>query len=120
MKKFIVIALAAVFMIGMAGLNLSAEEVSWKDAKKHMGKEITVCGKIVDAFPIGNGITLLGMGVSATQPATVGIEIPDKVKKDLPADLFKGKETCVTGKVHTNPLGGASITINKASDIKAK
>ena len=120
MKKVLLIALAAFFMVSLISINLSAEEISWKDAKNYIGKEVTVCGKIVDGFPIGGGLFLLGMGVSAMQPATVGLEVPDAVKSKLPADWYKGKEICVTGKPHVNPLGGASLTISDPSQIVEK
>ncbi len=121
MKKFIFICLALVFVAGFAIINLNAEEITFDKAKAYIGKEMTVCGKIIDAMPLqGMGITLLGMGKSSQVAGAVGIEISDKIKKDLPEDLFKGKDVCVTGKIHMNPVGGASMAVTDPKQIVAK
>ncbi len=123
MKKISFVSLVFAFMFVVVCINLNAgegKEYTWQQAKSHIGETATVCGKIIDAVPFGPAITILGMGVGVMTPGAVGIEIPNSMKSKLPADLFKGKEVCVTGQIYKNPAGGGSIKVSVGSQIVAK
>jgi hypothetical protein len=124
MKKLFFICLAFVFIFGLPILNLYAEDLkkyNWDQAVNHIGENAIVCGKIIDAMPIGEReFTLLGMGVGTLVPGHVGIEVSNNVKPKLPADLYKGKTVCITGIIIRNPAGGAAIKITDASQIVVK
>ncbi|OGO00588.1 MAG: hypothetical protein A2Y90_04465 [Chloroflexi bacterium RBG_13_52_12] len=91
--------------------------IPWQEAKNHIGETITVEGPIIDKFDIGTAM-LLGMGKSATDSGTVGIEISYSLASELPADLFVGLTIKATGLTYINPLGGCSLKVNAASDIE--
>lgn len=93
-----------------------AVTITWEEAKDHIGETVTVCGPIVESLDIGSAM-LLGMGASTTDPSCVGIELSYDILAELPEDLYVGKTICVTGELHTNPVGGASMAVNEASQI---
>ena len=95
----------------------AAAEVSWEEGINYIGEEVTLCGPIIDAFPIDENTTLLGMGASCFDASAVGIEVSAALLGDLPEDLYVGQEICVTGTPHTNPNGGASIAVSDLSQI---
>jgi len=98
----------------------AAAEVSWEEGVDYIGEEVTLCGPIIDAFPIDDNTTLLGMGASCFDPSAVGIEVSAAILGDLPEDLYVGQEICVSGTPHTNPNGGASIAVSDPSQISVK
>jgi len=93
-----------------------AVSIPWEEAKDHIGETITVCGPIVESLDIGTTM-LLGMGASTMDPSCVGIELNYDILDELPEDLFVGQTICVTGETHTNPVGGASMSVDDASQI---
>jgi len=99
-----------------AGGEGEAAGMSWEEAASYIGEEITVCGPIIDTMDIG-GPVLLGMGASAADSATVGIEIVITLLAEMPEDMYVGQTICVTGVPYTNPYGGANITVNDLSQI---
>jgi hypothetical protein len=117
MKKLLYVCLTALFLSGIIGI-ANAEELSYKDAKKNIGKEVTICGVIVDRIDIPG--PLLGMGVSINDSNTVGIEIDASLAGKVPKDSYIGKTLCVTGKPYTNPLGGASVKVTDMKQIVVK
>ena len=118
MKKVLCLGLVIGFICFSAIVSFAAE-MKCEDAATHKGEKATVCGKIVDTFP-NNGQTILGMGKGVQESGAVGIEIPDELKEKLPKDLYVGKKICVTGEIHDNPVGGASLTVSDPSQIKVK
>jgi hypothetical protein len=118
MKKVLCLGIVFGFICFSAFSSFAAEYKS-EEAAKHIGETATVCGKIIDTTPY-QGMTILGMGKAVMEPGAVGIEVPDSLKEKLPADLYVGKEICVTGEIHKNPSEGASITVNDLSQIKTK
>ena len=118
MKKVLLLGLVFGFVCIYAPLSFAAE-YKCSEAADHIGEKATVCGKIVDTMPY-NGITILGMGVAVMESGAVGIEIPDSMKDKLPADLYVGKEICVTGEIYKNPSGGGSIKVEDPTQIKAE
>jgi hypothetical protein len=122
MKKFLFLSIAFLFIACQSTTSTDiteAVEIDWKDAPKYIGKTVIVCGPIIDTSEY-QGITILGLGVGVMEPGAVGIEIPGSLVKQLPAGKYVGKTICVTGKVHTNPAGGGSISIKDLSQIEAK
>ena len=99
---------------------IQAGETSWHTAMECMGKQATVCGKIIDFGWGAPGITVLGMGKGYMEPGAVGIEVRDSDKAKFPEDLYVGKTISVTGKVKMNPVGGASIELTDLSQIVVK
>lgn len=118
MKKLLYICLILFFVCGLAFI-AEAEEYSWHQAKKHIGEEATVCGRIIDNVDAG-GIQVLGMGKGVTEQGAVGVEIGHANLDKFPKDLYKGKTICVTGKIHRNPVGGASLEITDPSQVQVK
>jgi hypothetical protein len=101
--------------------------VSPADAKDHIGEKAVVCGKVVDAEPLQNG--LLGRG----KPASFYLDEPMAApvfhfvafpKTEFGGDeelmsAFKGKHVCVTGKISLAPAkGGPFILAPQRSQIK--
>ena len=118
MKKVFCLGLVMGF-ICFSAFSSFAAEYKCEEAATHMGETATVCGKIVDTYP-NNGQTVLGMGKGVQESGAVGIEVPDSLKDKLPKDLYVGKKICVTGEIHDNPVGGASLTVSDPSQIKVK
>ncbi|MGD0780147.1 MAG: hypothetical protein ABR954_05115 [Dehalococcoidales bacterium] len=93
--------------------------ISYKEAKNHIGETITVEGPIADKQDDSqDSMWVLYMGTSGADPNLVGIEIKYSDKSKFPADLYVGKTIDVTGAIHSNPLGGASITVSDPSQIE--
>ena len=90
--------------------------ISWEEAADYIGVLVTVEGPVIDKWDIGTSM-LLGMGKSAVEEGTVGIEISYALAAELPEDLYVGQTIQVTGTPYINPLGGASIVVSDASQI---
>ena len=118
MKKVFCLSLVLGFICAFS-FSAYAKEYKAEEAAGHIGESATVCGKIVDTMPY-QGMTILGMGAGVSAQGAVGIEVADSIKDKLPADLYVGKEVCVTGEIHSNPSNGGSITVDKPSQIKVK
>jgi hypothetical protein len=89
---------------------------TWEEAKDHIGETATVTGPIIDTLDIGTSV-LLGMGVSAYDAATVGIELPKADLDKYPEDLYVGKTIAVTGELYQNPYGGANVLVTDPAQI---
>ena len=118
MKKVWCLGLLFVFVCFSTTFSFAAE-YNFDEAANHIGEEATVCGKIVDTMP-NQGMTVLGMGAGVAAQGAVGIEVPDDVKDKFDKDLYVGKTICVTGEIHTNPVGGGSITVTDPAQIIVK
>jgi rRNA maturation protein Nop10 len=93
---------------------------TWEEAIDHIGETATVTGPVIDsvdllAFKAGNNI-IVGIGKGALEPGAFGFEL-DVDRAELPADLYQGMTVSVTGKIITNPLGGATIKVTDLSQI---
>jgi len=111
-----IVAIGGLAAIMVAPPEAAAAGMSWEEAADYIGEEITVCGPIVDNMDIG-GPLLLGMGVSAADSATVGIEIVVTLLAEMPEDMYVGKEICVTGEIYTNIYGTPTIDVTDPSQI---
>ena len=98
MKKFILLAA----ILGMTSLKMFAQNIASEDAAKHIGKTVTVCGKIFGGrFFEKNEKTLLNMG-GAFPNHLITIVVDGEARKKFnfkPEEFYLNKEICVKGEV---------------------
>jgi len=117
MKRILIIASFALFF----AFNASAQKmIDVKDAAKHVGETLTVCGKVFSTKLIeSSNMTFLDLGgFHPNQLLTVVIKGEDKSKfTGKPEDDFKGKAVCVTGTI-IDYKGKPEIVLTDPKDIK--
>jgi len=95
------------------GAEPAAAGIDWEEVKNHIGETVTATGPIIDVM-VYEGNTVLGMGVSIYESATVGIQLSG----DDPAyNDYVGQTITVTGTVIANPYGGGNIEVTDLSTI---
>jgi micrococcal nuclease len=109
----------------LAGFFAGAQTtITPQEAAAHIGKTVTVCGKIFGGkyFEYSkNKLTLLNMG-AAYPDAPLTIVIDSDNRKNFakaPEEFYKDKEVCITGTV-TEYKGKPQIVITKEADITLK
>jgi hypothetical protein len=93
-------------LLAAAGADAAPPRVPDRDAYRHIGKEVTVCGHVAGATwmeGLRGRPTFLNLGgVYPNQTFTVVIWDDARGKFDTPPNvLFDGADICVTGKVET-------------------
>lgn len=118
MKQF----LAIVFFIAGACTAYGQTKIPAGDAAKHIGEQVTVCGKVY-------GIKFLDKAKGEPTFLNVGAAYPNspftvvifgetrKLLSDTPDKLYNGKSICVTGIVKEYK-GKAEIVVSKPEEIK--
>jgi hypothetical protein len=91
--------------------------LSYKDAKNHIGETVTIQDKIYDKTDAGD-FWVLYLGGPTTDPNAVGIEVSKSDVSKFPADLYVGQTITITGKLHSNPVGGASFSLTDPSQVQ--
>lgn len=101
------------------------KRVETTEAKKHLGENATVCGKVVDAKVRNNGLAGYGLPgfyyFDEPEPRAVfyfiefapGPETGDTTKPD-----YLGKRLCVTGRIAASPSGVPYIMAKEHSQVK--
>jgi hypothetical protein len=91
--------------------------LSYKDAKQHIGETVTIQDKVYDKTDAGD-FWVLYLGGPTTDPNAVGIEVSKSDVSKFPSDLYVGNTITITGKLHSNPVGGASFSLTDPSQIQ--
>ena len=94
-------------------------EIPPEEAKKHVGENVKVCGKITDAkfFESASKQTVISIGTS-NKPLTVVISFEDRKNFSYkPENFLKNKSVCVSGRVVENN-GRTELIVSKQEDIK--
>lgn len=113
--------LLTIFIVAISQVCYSQKQIALKDAAKHVGETVKVCGKIyVSRFvSTAEGTpTFLNMGANyPNQLLTVVIwpDVRDSLK-GAPEKKFLGKEICVIGKVELY-RGKPEIVIRSPSQL---
>ena len=119
--------IAAVCLFGASALAQSAlpPRISAAQAKDYIGKQATVCGKVVDNEIRKNGLAGFGFPVSfdldepKPTPVFYFVAFGPLGGQDAVVTTYQDKSVCVTGKVTTEPSGGTPfILATKSSMIK--
>ncbi|WP_158995483.1 DNA-binding protein [Mucilaginibacter sp. L196] len=117
MKRILILASLALFL----AFNASAQKmIDVKDAAKHVGETLTVCGKVFSTKLITpSNMTFLDLGgFHPDQLLTVVIKGEDRSKfTGQPEVDFKGKSVCVTGTI-IDYKGKPEIVLSDPKDIK--
>ena len=91
--------------------------ISYKDAKNHIGQTVTIQDKVFEKIDNGT-MWILFFGAASSDPNTVGIEVAYSDLSKFPSDLYVGQTISITGKLHSNPVGGASFSLTDPSQIQ--
>jgi DNA/RNA endonuclease YhcR with UshA esterase domain len=86
-------------------------------AKYHIGKKITVCGKVVGAFTTKTGVTMLNFDKAYPMCEFTAVIFKGDSMNFEKGDFYKGKRICVTGMVKKFN-GNAEIVLKKANQIR--
>ena len=117
MKRILILASLALFL----AFNASAQKtIDVKDAAKHVGETLTVCGKVFSTKLITpSNMTFLDLGgFHPDQLLTVVIKGEDRRKfTGQPEVDFKDKAICVTGTI-IDYKGKPEIVLSDPKDIK--
>ena len=117
LKRIIILASLALFL----AFNASAQKmIDVKDAAKHVGETLTVCGKVFSTKLITpSNMTFLDLGgFHPDQLLTVVIKGEDRTKfTGQPEVDFKDKAVCVTGTI-IDYKGKPEIVLSDPKDIK--
>lgn len=101
---------------------LFAQNIKPEEAAKHIGENVTVCGKIYGGKFLDRSdkqITLLNMGAAYPNSlVTVRIEGDARKKFEFkPEEFYLNKEVCVTGLI-TDFKGKAEMQVTETTQIK--
>ena len=98
-----------------------AERITATEAKRHVGEQATVCGKVVSAHYAarskGNPTFLNLDEPYPKQIFTILIWGSDRAKFGDPESRYAEKQVCVTGKI-TNYRGAPEIVANDPTQIE--
>jgi len=123
LRKFKLAVPLALGCLALATATAQTPRITARDAKNHVGKTATVCGKVV-------GIHFVSSGKG--QPTFVHFEQPypdqiftlviwgsDRSKFGRPEEIYRDKDLCVTGKI-TSYLGVPEIVANSPSQVQVQ
>lgn len=117
MKRILILASFALLL----AFNASAQKmIDVKDAAKHVGETLTVCGKVFSTKLITpSNITFLDLGgFHPNQLLTIVIKGEDRSKfNGKPEEDYKNKDICVTGTI-IDYKGKPEIVLSDPKDIK--
>ena len=101
--------------------SLAQKSLTAAQAKNHIGEQVTVCGKVVSsryAESSHGAPTFLNFDQPyPNQVFTMVIWGSDRSKFDEPETKYRGKQTCVTGKI-SDYKGTAEIIASEPSQVK--
>ncbi len=117
MKKILSLSAITVFII--SGPIMAQSNISIANAGKHIGKKVSVCGKVSGGgFITNTKPVLLNLGGPAAGELTIIINPEDRKNFPYkPEDHFAGKNVCLTGKIIENN-GKTQIVVQKPEDIE--
>ncbi len=101
---------------------LFAQNIKAEEAAKHIGENVTICGKMFGGKFLERSekqLTLLNLGAAyPNSPLTIKIEGVDRKKFEKnPEDYYLNKEICVTGTI-TEFKGKAEMQVTDTAQIK--
>lgn len=110
------------FLGSVATFVLFAQSIKAEDAAKHIGENVTICGKMFGGKFLDRSdkqLTLLNLGAAyPNSPITIKIEGDDRKKFDFkPEEFYLDKDICVTGMI-TEFKGKPELQVKEASQIK--
>ncbi len=117
MKKIAIIVLVLVF----TSFKLMAQNIPASEAGKHIGKKVTICGKVMGGRFFENSEkqhTLLNVGdVYPNNPLTIVIEGDVRKKFTFkPEEFYLNKDVCITGEIK-DYKGKPEIVVTETSQI---
>jgi TonB family protein len=99
----------------------SPDRVPSSQAKKHVGKVATICGKVVTYGCEKDGTTYLDLDQPYWHKG-VAVEIASEVRRRIgrpPEDAYGQRQVCATGVVRKRS-GRYFVVVNEASDIRTE
>jgi hypothetical protein len=116
------ISTSMTIVLGISSLALAQNapavpRITPTQAKDYVGKQVTVCGKVVDNQVRQNGISGYGFPVSfdldepQPNPVFAFVAFGPLGGQDEVVAAYQGKSVCVTGKVASPPSGGAPFIL---------
>jgi hypothetical protein len=91
--------------------------ISYVDAKNYIGQTVTIEAQVFEKVD-ATDYWVLYLGGPSTDANAAGIEVLKTDVSKFPADLYIGKVIRITGKLHTNPVGGASFSLTDPAQIQ--
>jgi DNA/RNA endonuclease YhcR with UshA esterase domain len=119
MRKILLSTLVTTFVL--SGSLLAQNTIAAKDARKHIGENVSVHGRVLkgEVKQTGNKKSTV-LNIEGGNDLTIVIK--DEVRKNFPnkpEEFYTHKNISVTGKV-VDANGKAEIAVSKADDIKVE